>query len=116
MSAAWSTTMALSAVESEIWSGTRFAAVGLLEPQRDGRVRFEYHTRAAMVSAIVGRDHLKPGGVIDQTRSAWNVGPLARVPLGTDDVELIGGLHAEAPSPDDVAALHSIARRLEAAV
>ncbi len=107
-------TMALSAIESDIRSGTRFSAVGLIEPRPDGRVRFELHAPLSIASSIIDRAQLQPGGAIEQLSRMWDFGPPASTPVGADGLELFGSIQRDAPAPDDRRALEGIARRLEA--
>src|SRR5215471_9970186 len=115
MSSHWTLTMALSAIEAEIWSGTRFAAVGLIEARPDGRVVLEFRTRAAMVSTNVTADDLGPDGVVGRLRAMWSIGPWTRLPLRQEQAEIFAGLWGdETLSAEDEATLTDLARQLEA--
>jgi len=108
--------MALSAVEAEIWSGTRFGAVGLVEPLAHGRARFEFHTRATMASYVNAEDDFGPGGVVERLRAMWGIGALSRVPLGSEGAELFAGLPGDSQSvgPDEEKTLRELGRRVDA--
>ena len=113
MSSQWTLTDALSAVDAEAWSGTRFGAVGLLQPEREGRVRFDIHTPAAIASSVLDVAQLQPGGALERLRSMWQLGPVERTPVGIEGAELYAARRQAPLESDDVRALVGFARRVE---
>src|SRR6516165_10303270 len=78
----WPLTVALSSIEAELWSTTRFSAAGFIEPQDDDRVRFEVHTVAATGAAVLHRDQLQPGATA-RLRELWQLGPVISTACGS---------------------------------
>src|SRR5262249_34210139 len=82
MTSLWPLTMALSAIEAEIWSSTELGAAGLIEPQADGRVRLEIRTRSTISSSFLHPDELESAGTLGRLRAMWSLDPPIRTPLG----------------------------------
>src|SRR6185295_18272629 len=84
MSSRWPLTMALAAIEAEIWSTTPFLLVGTTAPAENGLVRFEMRSRAATGVNQLHPDEFQPGRAVDRMLAAWGAGPIGRAPIGWD--------------------------------
>src|SRR5262249_27481728 len=102
-----------ASIGSEVWTSTRFRAIGLLQPQTDGRVRFEMHTPVTMASNFIDPDELESGGEIDRLLTMFRLGPLIRTPTGSAGTELFGAVPADSLAADDTNSLRQLANRVE---
>jgi transcriptional regulator with GAF, ATPase, and Fis domain len=111
MSVPWPLTMVLASVEAEIWATTRFRCLGLIEPQSDGRIRFEIHTTATTVSSFLDAANLESAA--DRVLGMWQLGPMARTPIGANGVELFASATGEPVTGEEFETLRAIAQRLD---
>jgi transcriptional regulator with GAF, ATPase, and Fis domain len=101
----WPLSTALGSLQVELWSAAPFAALGLVVPADNGRLRVEMRNRAGTSANILAPDELpeilrppadtpiqiadlasrlQPGRAVDRLLSAWNYGALLAVPIGSE--------------------------------
>src|SRR5262245_5273387 len=110
----WPLTLALSAMESEVWATTPFGAIGLLQPTSDGRVKLEIHTPAVIASSVLDVSELNPGGALDRLLAMWKQGAALRVPVGSQGNEVFAACPVDGPAASDVDMLRRIGDRVDA--
>src|SRR5262245_43266388 len=110
----WPLTLALSAMETEMWSTTPFGAIGLLQPTSDGRVKLEIHTPVVIASSGLDVSELRPGGALDRLLALWKQGAALRVPVGSRGIEMFAASPADGPPASDVGLLRGFGERLDA--
>jgi transcriptional regulator with GAF, ATPase, and Fis domain len=110
----WPLSIALASIEPDVWASTTFEALGLIQPSADGRLLVQIRTRLAVSEALADAAALEPGGEIHRVRSVWNLGPLVRVPVGSDGVELFAAGGPSADTEPQVAAVARLAERVAA--
>jgi len=111
MAGRWPLVLALGSIEREGWSSTPFDAVGVIEPAGGDLVDFHFRMRLVASAAKVRRSDFDPGGLMDQQRALWDLGPFVRVPTGPDGAEFYGACRS---SSADAGAVERLAERLAA--
>jgi transcriptional regulator with GAF, ATPase, and Fis domain len=120
MSSRWPLTLALASVEAEIWSTTPFRVFGTIAPVENSLLRLEFRTRSVTAVNVVHPDEFQPGRSVDNRLSAWQAGPLIRMPIDGTDVTCFAALpDSRTPQEEDIRTLarfaQLIASRLDTA-
>src|SRR5262245_17891485 len=131
----WSLTAALAAVESDVWSTTAFAAIGLVQPADDGRLHFEIRTPVTVSANCLRSEDLpsalhapiaaparaslrsgsNPARALDRLTAPFDLDAMAVVPLGSDaQAPAIWAALADsrAIADDEILALRAIGERV----
>src|SRR5262245_39226527 len=112
MAPPWSLTLALASLESEIWATSRFGGFGLIEPHADGRVRFEIRTRAATAASFLEADDMRAAATTDRVLTMWQLGPMARTPIGVHGAEFFAAASGDSLRPDELESVSTLARKI----
>jgi len=100
MPSRWPLTLALASVEAEIWSTTPFRVFGTIAPVENGLLRLELRAPAVTSANVLHPDDFQPGRAVDERLSAWQAGPLVRVPIDGTDATFFAAL-PEGRQPQD---------------
>jgi transcriptional regulator with GAF, ATPase, and Fis domain len=115
MSSRWPLTLALASIEAEIWSTSPFIVFGTVAPADGGLLRFELRTPAVTAVNALRPDEFEPGRSVDQILSAWQAGPMIRVPIDGTDAACFAALpESREPRGEDTQTLERLSRQLAA--